>query len=314
MPRSTFAIAPMMGWSDVAFRRWMRCLFEGIDVYTEMVTVNAICYGNADQLLAEDDHASIVLQVGGSDPSMCQEAAHMAYEKGYRHIDLNIGCPSDRVQKGMIGAVLMKYPETVARCFQALCVQPDMSVSVKSRIGVDEQDDEAFLVAFLDEVTGAGCQNLTIHARKAWLNGMSPKDNRNIPPLNYERVYAMKVRYPDVFMMINGGLRDAQQVSEALNHVDGVMFGRLAIERQRDLIQIASDNQFLKSTVREALTNYQSYLMEYPLKNYLSLKPLMALLHDFKGAKQLRSEMALLMRKSEPVNDFIDRLKSQFPD
>ena len=252
--------------------------------------------------------------MGGSDPVMCQEAAHIAYEKGYRLIDLNVGCPSDRVQKGMIGAVLMKYPETVARCFQALRVRPDITVSVKSRIGVDEQDDEAFLVAFLDEVTGAGCQNLTIHARKAWLNGMSPKDNRNIPPLNYERVYAMKARYPGVFMLINGGIRSADQVAEALTHVDGVMFGRLAIERQRDLIQIASENRFMKTTVREALSDYQSFIVKHPYKNYLSLKPLMALLHDFKGAKQLRSEMALLMRTNDPINDFIDRLQHQFPD
>ena len=314
MYRSSYAIAPMMGWSDIAFRRWMRCLFKHIDVYTEMVTVNAICYGNADQLLKEDDHQNIVLQVGGSDPQMCHEAAHRAYEKGYRHIDLNVGCPSDRVQKGMIGAILMKHPDTVAKCVQALSIHADLIVSVKSRIGVDEHDDVEFLMAFLDEVVNAGCQHMTIHARKAWLNGMSPKDNRNIPPLNYERVYEMKARYPDVFMAINGGLRTNEHVVQALKHMDGVMLGRLAIERQRDLIHIATQQGFLKADVHEALSEYREYLAQSAMKNYLALRPLMALLHDFDGAKRLRSDLAMLMRGEESTHEFIGRLIDGLPD
>jgi len=312
--RSSFAIAPMMGWSDLFFRCWMRCLFNNVDVYTEMVAVNAICYGDAGRLLQEDDHRHVVLQVGGSDPKLCKQAAHIAFDQGFRHIDLNVGCPSSRVQKGMIGAVLMKYPSVVADCVEAMMsVHRDLTVSVKSRIGVDHQDDESFLVRFLDEVLATGCKHVTIHARKAWLSGMSPKDNRNIPLLNYQRVYDMKRRYPDVFMLINGGFNDFLEVKEALNHVDGVMIGRLAIERQRDLVAIARQLGFMQGTVRDSLTRYQQYLAGHAYKNQSSLKPLMALLHGFNGAKSLRSQMAELMRQQGGVSQWIDRLKDELP-
>ncbi|RUO72390.1 tRNA dihydrouridine(20/20a) synthase DusA [Pseudidiomarina sediminum] len=227
----TLAVAPMLDWTDRHCRYFHRLLTQKTVLFTEMVTTGAIIYGKYDFLAFDPAEQPVVLQLGGCDPGAMAECTARAYERGYRAVDINVGCPSDRVKNGSFGACLMADPDTVAACVSAMqSAAPQMRVSVKTRLGIDEQDSDEFLYRFLDTVTAAGCRDVTLHARKAWLKGLSPKQNREIPPLQYERVYLAKQRYADVHMMINGGITDAAAIVEHLRHVDGVMIGREAYQ------------------------------------------------------------------------------------
>ena len=223
----TFAVAPMMDWTDRHFRSLMRLISRRAVLYTEMVTTGAIIHGPRERLLAFDpcEHP-VALQLGGSEPDELAECARIGEAWGYDAINLNIGCPSDRVKRGRFGACLMAEPQVVARCVGAMQEAVDIPVTVKSRIGIDDQDSEAGLAHFVEMVAAAGCDTFIIHARKAWLQGLSPKQNRDVPPLDYDRVYRLKQARPDLGIIINGGIQNVTDAQPHLAHVDGVMLGR----------------------------------------------------------------------------------------
>ncbi|NNF90009.1 MAG: tRNA dihydrouridine(20/20a) synthase DusA, partial [Boseongicola sp.] len=223
------SVAPMMDWTDRHCRHLHRLMSRRTLLYTEMVTAPALVRGGARHLLRFDpaEHP-VALQLGGSDPGELTEAARMGADEGYDEINLNVGCPSDRVQSGRFGACLMREPELVADCIAAMQSAVEVPVTVKHRIGVDDQDEEADLERFVTTVARTGCRDFIVHARKAWLQGLSPKQNRDVPPLNYERVYRLAADHPELTVVINGGVTEAAQCIENLKHVDGVMLGRAA--------------------------------------------------------------------------------------
>ncbi|GGH26686.1 tRNA-U16,U17-dihydrouridine synthase [Cribrihabitans marinus] len=240
------SIAPMMDWTDRHCRFLHRQLSRQALLYTEMVTAPALVRGGAVHLLAHDSaEHPVALQLGGSDPGELAQAARLGAEAGYDEINLNCGCPSDRVQSGTFGAVLMKRPELVADCVAAMREAVDVEVTVKCRIGVDDQDPHKVLPDFLDRIAAAGCARVTVHARKAWLQGLSPKENRDIPPLDYDLVHEMKGRFPQLHVSINGGI---DTLAEARAHLDagldGVMIGRAAYHRPADILAAADPEIF----------------------------------------------------------------------
>ena len=218
-----------MDWTDRHCRYFLRLLSPSALLYTEMVTANAIHYGDADELLCYDmSEHPIALQLGGSDPALMTEAAMLAAKVGYDEININVGCPSDRVQSGQFGACLMASPEIVAECVRAMRAEVGVPVTVKNRIGIDDLDSDEFLTSFVDTVAAAGCSKFVVHARIAMLGGLSPKQNRDVPPLNYDRVFRLKQSHPELEVVINGGIQSISQVDDALQYVDGVMIGREA--------------------------------------------------------------------------------------
>lgn len=225
--KHTFAVAPMMDWTDRHFRYLLRLISRRAVLYTEMVTTGAIIHGPRARLLEFDavEHP-VVLQLGGSEPDELAQCARIGADWGYDAINLNIGCPSDRVQRGRFGACLMAEPDIVRDCVAAMRAAVDLPVTVKCRIGIDDKDSEAGLSHFVETVAAGGCETFIIHARKAWLQGLSPKQNRDVPPLDYNRVYRMKAARPDLDIIINGGIKDVADAGSHLAHVDGVMLGR----------------------------------------------------------------------------------------
>jgi tRNA-dihydrouridine synthase A len=236
---SKVSIAPMMDWTDRHCRYFMRLLSPSVFLYTEMVTAAAIHHGDANRFLRfnEEEHP-IALQLGGSEPDWMASATAKAAAYGYDEININVGCPSDKVQSGQFGACLMARPDTVSECYRAMLKETDIPITVKTRIGIDDQDSYAFLKSFVEPLIDAGCRKFVVHARVAILDGLSPKDNRTIPPLNYERVYKLKRDFPDLMIVINGGLADFGQVDEALQHVDGAMIGRQAYHQPYFLAEL----------------------------------------------------------------------------
>jgi tRNA-dihydrouridine synthase A len=225
----TFAVAPMMDWTDRHCRMFHRQLTRHALLYTEMVTALAIRHGDRQRLLGFDEaEHPVALQIGGSEPQLLAEAARWGEDFGYREINLNVGCPSDRVQNGRFGACLMAEPELVRDCLGEMGHAVKVPVTVKCRIGIDDQDEDADFERFIETVMQAGVTTFIVHARKAWLKGLSPKENREIPPLNYGRVHRLKQRHPDLTIMINGGIASLDDAEDQLTHVDGVMLGRAA--------------------------------------------------------------------------------------
>jgi len=223
------SVAPMMDWTDRHCRFFHRQLTRRALLYTEMVVADAVIHGKRDRLLGFDpSEHPVALQLGGSEPAKLAEAARIGEASGYDEINLNVGCPSDRVQSGTFGACLMKTPALVADCIAAMKAAVAIPVTVKCRLGVDDQDTEVALDALADGVFAAGADALWVHARKAWLEGLSPKENRDIPPLDYSRVYRLKQKHPDRFIGINGGVLSLEATREHLAHVDGAMLGRAA--------------------------------------------------------------------------------------
>lgn len=221
----------MMDWTDRHDRYFLRLITRHALLYTEMVTTGAVLHGDRERLLGFDpaEHP-VALQLGGSDPADLAEAARIAEGFGYDEINLNVGCPSDRVQSGRFGACLMREPDLVARCIAAMREAVSVPVTVKCRIGVDEQDPEQALPAMARAVREEGCETLIVHARKAWLEGLSPKENRDVPPLDYPLVYRLKQAMPEMEIVINGGIESLAAIDGHLAHVDGVMLGRAAYQ------------------------------------------------------------------------------------
>jgi tRNA-dihydrouridine synthase A len=224
-----FSVAPMMDWTDRHCRAFHRVLSRRARLYTEMVTTGAVLHGNRERLLGFDGREHpVAVQLGGSDPAALAQVARICADWGYAEVNLNVGCPSDRVQNGAFGACLMREPTLVADCVAAMKAAVSIPVTVKCRIGVDEQDPKVALDAMADAVLAAGADALIVHARKAWLKGLSPKENREVPPLDYPLVHALKRRLPEVPVAINGGLASLEAMAEQLRVMDGVMIGRAA--------------------------------------------------------------------------------------
>jgi tRNA-dihydrouridine synthase A len=258
-----FCVAPMMDWTDRHCRVFHRQLTRHALLYTEMVTADAVLRGDRERLIgfSPDEHP-VALQLGGSDTNKLADAAAIGADFGYDEINLNVGCPSDRVQEGRFGACLMAEPPLVAECVAAMQARVKIPVTVKCRIGIDDQDEDAGLQNFVETVAKAGCATFIIHARKAWLKGLSPKENREVPPLNYARVYGLKAARPDLEIIINGGIETLDACDEHLKHVDGVMLGRAAYQDPALLGSV--DNRYFDTSApsrerAEALTALVPY-------------------------------------------------------
>ena len=224
-----FSVAPMMDWTDRFCRYFHRLLSKETLLYTEMITTGALIHGDSHHHLAfHDIEHPIALQLGGSDPQALASSVRMADKYGYDEINLNCGCPSDRVQSGRFGAILMKDAPLVADCFRAMQDVTTTPITIKHRIGIDDEDSYQFLCDFVGTIANTGCKTFIVHARKAWLQGLSPKQNREVPPLDYERVYQLKRDFPHLEIIINGGIKTLEKTEELLRHVDGVMMGREA--------------------------------------------------------------------------------------
>ncbi|MBF7051886.1 tRNA dihydrouridine(20/20a) synthase DusA [Halomonas sp. KAO] len=228
----TFSVAPMMEWTTRDYRAFARTLTRHALLYTEMVTTGAILHGSPRERFLGFDEVEhpLALQLGGSDPGALAECAAIAEAWGYDEVNLNVGCPSDRVQNNLIGACLMGHPQKVAAAIKAMREAVSIPVTVKCRIGIDDQDEDADLSRFIDTVADAGCDTFIVHARKAWLEGLSPKENRDVPPLNYPRVHRLKASRPELHIGINGGLKTLDACQEQLELVDSVMVGREAYQ------------------------------------------------------------------------------------
>jgi tRNA-dihydrouridine synthase A len=237
-----FCIAPMMEWTDRHCRFFHRLLTRRALIYTEMITTGAVIHGDRARLLGYDpaEHP-VALQLGGSEPAKLAECAGIAADLGYDEVNLNVGCPSDRVQEGRFGACLMAEPALVGDCVAAMKAKVKMPVTVKCRIGIDDQDPEPALEALTAAVEQAGVDALIVHARKAWLDGLSPRENRDIPPLDYDRVYRLKAAHPRLPIVLNGGIVELEQAAAHLGRVDGIMMGRAAYQEPWRLLAVDPD-------------------------------------------------------------------------
>ena len=221
----------MMDWTDRHCRYFLRLLSPNVGLYTEMMTAAAVVHGDRERLLAFDaSEHPVAVQLGGSDPELMAQAARHCAAAGYDEININVGCPSDRVQSGRFGACLMADPRRVAACFSAMQSEVDVPVTVKTRIGIDEHDNDEFLETFVDTLADAGCRTFVVHARIAILEGLSPSENRSVPPLNYDRVTKLKSTHPDLRVVVNGGIDGQGRVAQMLDSLDGVMIGRRAYQ------------------------------------------------------------------------------------
>jgi tRNA-dihydrouridine synthase A len=225
------SIAPMLDWTDRYYRYFARLITKHTLLYTEMITTGALLHGDRDRFLKFDpSEHPVSLQLGGSNPSDLAQCARMAEEEGYDEVNLNVGCPSDKVQSGSFGACLMLEPELVAECIDAMQQAVAIPVTVKHRIGIDQDESYETLHYFVDSVAKTGCSTFIVHARNAWLQGLSPKENREIPPLRYETVHRLKKDFPELEIIINGGIKSLETAKEQLNYLDGVMIGREAYQ------------------------------------------------------------------------------------
>jgi tRNA-dihydrouridine synthase A len=289
------AVAPMMDWTDRHCRVLHRILTRRALLYTEMITAAAIRYGNRAALLGFSAVESpVALQLGGADPAELALAARLGEEIGYAEINLNCGCPSDRVQDGRFGACLMAEPERVADCMAAMIDAVRIPVTVKCRLGIDDQDEGEPLDRFVAALAAAGCRTFVIHARKAWLKGLSPRQNREIPPLNYERVYRLKRDNPRLVVVLNGGVGDLEAARAHLSRVDGVMLGRAAYQQPWLLATVDGEifgDPAPAPSRSDVLGRYRDYVAAELARGtrFLSLvKPVMGLFHGEPGGRRFR--------------------------
>ncbi len=294
-----FSIAPMLDWTDRHCRYFHRLLSKETLLYTEMVTTGAIIHGKGDYLAYSEEEHPVALQLGGSDPAALAHCAKLAEQRGYDEINLNVGCPSDRVQNGMFGACLMGQAVLVADCIKAMRDAVSIPVTVKTRIGIDDQDSYAFLCDFISTVAGRGeCDMFTIHARKAWLSGLSPKENREVPPLDYPRVYQLKRDFPALTIAINGGVKTLEEAKQHLQHLDGVMMGREAYQNPGILARVDSEIFGFQAEVRDSVAIIESLYpyIERELANgtYLGhiTRHILGLFQGVPGARQWRRHLS----------------------
>jgi len=292
----TISVAPMMDWTDKHCRHFHRVISRNTLLYTEMVTTGALIYGDKDRHLAynQSEHP-IALQLGGSNVQELALCAKMAEDYGYDEVNLNVGCPSDRVQNNMIGACLMAHPQIVADCLAAMRDAVSIPVTVKHRLGIDDLDSDELLHQFVDTVQQSGCSTFIVHARKAILAGLSPKQNRDVPPLEYDRVYRLKRAFPQLEIIINGGVKTIAESKEHLQHIDGVMIGREAYHNPYAILaevdQLFYGEDIAVITRQQVLQNMLPYIEQQlsagvPL-SYVT-RHMLGLFHGMRGGKQFR--------------------------
>ena len=297
--RRPISVAPMMDRTDRHDRYFMRLLSKHTLLYTEMVTTGAVIHGDREYIIgySEMEHP-ISLQLGGDDPKALAQCAQIAEEWGYDEINLNVGCPSDRVQSGRFGACLMRRPERVAEAVSEMRANTHLPVTVKHRIGVDELDRYEDMLNFVDVVAMAGCDGFTVHARKAWLSGLSPKENREIPPLRYEDIYRLKQERPDLFIEINGGIKTWDDINTHLQKVDAVMLGRAAYDTPRLFLE-ADQRLFgetvpppLFSEIVEDMANYVDQWVSTGGRAHHVTRHISHLFHGLPGARRWRRTLS----------------------
>lgn len=298
------SIAPMIDWTYTHFRVFMRFLAPHALLYTEMQTTGAIKNNPSRAVYFDPIEHPIAIQLGGSDPKALAECAAIAEQTGYDEINLNLGCPSDKVQAGRFGACLMNEAEHVAQCIRTIKQAVRVPVTAKTRIGIDHQDSYEFFSTFAHQLIDAGCQKLIVHARKAWLNGLNPKQNRTIPPVNYDYVYKIKQEFPHIPVIINGNITDINDIQAHLNQIDGVMLGRLACDNPYKIAEIhhalyPNTPLFKRSQI---FTRYREYLLdEYSRGAPLSilLKPLFNLAYGLPAARQWKKILMLILQTKD---------------
>jgi tRNA-dihydrouridine synthase A len=291
------SVAPMMDWTDRHCRFFHRLLSGNALLYTEMITTGALLHGNVERHLDYSlEESPVVLQLGGSEPGDLAQVAKLAQQWGYSEINLNCGCPSERVQRGAFGACLMAEPVLVADCVKAMLDAVSLPISVKHRIGIDKEESYDFVSDFVGTLADAGCQVFLVHARNAWLKGLSPKQNREVPPLRYDLVYRLKQDFPQLHISINGGINSDLQVLAHLDHVDGVMIGREAYHNPWWLAQwdetFFNDTQIQPAKTRESveasLVNYMQAQAEFGVNWYSIARHMLGLRNGLPGARHWR--------------------------
>jgi len=308
------SLAPMMDWTDRHFRYFARLIAPTIRLYTEMISCQALIFGDRQRLLAFDpSEHPIALQVGGSCPQQLAFCAQLAEQFGYDEINLNVGCPSDRVQ-ARIGACLMATPDCVAAGINAMKNATSIPVTVKTRIGVDDHDSYEHLTHFIRTVHQAGCQEFIIHARKAWLSGLSPKENRDIPPLNYPRVYQIKKDFPHLSISINGGINTLIDAKAHLKHVDGVMIGREAYQNPYFLAALESilSPDYQAPSREEIIERYKPYMLNEIKKDvrlHDMTRHLLGLFNHLPGARAWRRKLSTEVHQSAVKNEPSDFIR-----
>src|SRR5690348_15982730 len=292
-----FSVAPMMDWTDSPCRVLHRCLTKEAMLYTEMVTAEAVLHGDRMRLLGfEGFEHPLALQLGGSDPAKLAQASQIAADFGFDEVNLNVGCPSDQVQSGRFGACLMREPQLVADCVAAMRAAVSIPVTVKCRIGVDDQDPEQSLRDVIGLCARAGVKTFAVHARKAWLEGLSPKENRDVPPLDYELVYRVKKEHPKLTIVINGGIATLDETAKHLEHVDGVMMGRAAYHSPAMLAEV--DARFFGGApvaLDAAVEAYVAYAEEQLARRvplHALTKPMLGLFNGKPGARLFRRHLS----------------------
>lgn len=308
----------MLDWTDRYCRYFLRLISSHVLLYTEMVTTGAILHGNRARFLDFDpSEHPVALQLGGSEPEALGQCAKLGEAWGYDEINLNVGCPSDRVQSGRFGACLMLTPELVADCVKAMRDQVTIDVTVKHRIGVDDQDSYQALCDFVGKVSEAGCETFIVHARKAWLQGLSPKENREIPPLHYETVHQLKRDYPDLQIIINGGITTLEQVEENLKQVDGVMIGREAynnpwiLSQADSLIYASEGSPASRHQIIEAMIPYIDQELSAGTPINRITRHILGLFQGLPGAKKWRRMLSEEAHKAGADSGLIRRAAAQ---
>ena len=294
-----FCVAPMMDWTDRHARYFLRLISERVRLYTEMITPQAILFGDKKRLLDFNvQEHPIALQLGGSEVLQMTECARIAEDWGYDEVNINVGCPSDRVQNGYFGACLMKKPEVVAKCFEEMTRVVKLPITVKCRIGIDDQVPEEALPEFIEKISNAGCEVFIIHARKAFLNGLSPAQNREVPPLNYALVEEMKVRWPKLKIILNGGLETLEEVRQRLSKLDGVMLGRAAYKTPwilsivDNLIYGEPEKNTTRKDVIDMMVDYAATQKSLGVPVKSVTRHMLGLFHAEPGAKAWRKRLA----------------------
>ncbi|MBY6094330.1 tRNA dihydrouridine(20/20a) synthase DusA [Ferrimonas balearica] len=296
--KRTFSVAPMLDWTDRHYRYFARLISRQALLYTEMVTTGAIIHGKGDYLGFNEEEHPVALQLGGSNPADLAHCARLAEQRGYDEVNLNVGCPSDRVQNGRFGACLMAEPQLVADCVKAMQDVVSIPVTVKTRIGIDEQDSYEFLTRFIDTVASAGCDIFTIHARKAWLQGLSPKENREIPELIYDRAYQVKRDFAHLNISVNGGITTLEQCEAHLQHLDGVMVGREAYQNPYMMAEVdqrlyGDDRPVLSraEVVEQMIPYLERHIANGGRANHVT-RHMLGLFNGMPGARQWRRYLA----------------------
>ena len=321
MNHSLVSVAPMMDWTDKHCRYFYRLISKNVQLYTEMITTKAILRGDKNRLLDFNDGENpLVLQLGGSDPKEMAECAIIAEDWGYDEVNINVGCPSDRVLSGSFGACLMKEPKLVAQCVEAMIERCGIPITVKHRIGIDDMESYDQLSDFVSLISQKGCQHFIVHARKAWLTGLSPKENRTIPPLNYPWVYQLKKDFPKLKFTINGGIETCQDIAGHLDQVDGVMLGRSIYHNPFLLEQIEVEIFKSKESTLDRehiLRQYMSYIAEQsklgvPVRSMS--RHILGLYHGEANAKLFRRLLSGKVVELDQLNDWLDFKKNSLTE